>query len=431
MYRNSLNAIDSSDQVYINTISSSDTYHPELTSLVGLYVNILNKNLSYVIPIDHSEKIDNITTEEIVNKLGKVKELYCIDKKTILYFLPLKNLRDVKFGTGNFDLPVSSYFTWIYSKNRDYIEINKIIPLEKHLERHDEEVRIIRQKIDQLRWEEGEEFFNSIACPVFNLIERHGLRIIYKPFLELFKPNSPDLNIKDNVVYTFYNLYNITSRPTNAFNSINFLAIPKKPEYRRCIIPQFDTFVEFDFDGYHLRLIAEQVGYELTGESAHTQIGKLLLGVEDLTQEQYAEVKQINFQAIYGNTPEQYKNFTFFKLVEEWIHKLWVEFSTNGSVYSPYSNKRFDSSIEGLYPKKLFNYMIQSMETGRNILALKNTLQYLKDKKTKIALYTYDSVLFDFCLEDGKQTLLDLENILGEGGKYPVKFKYSKDLVFD
>jgi hypothetical protein len=46
-----------------------------------------------------------------------------------------------------------------------------------------------------------------------------------------------------------------------------------------------------------------------------------------------------------------------------------------------------------------------------------------------VSLYTYDSILFDFSKQDGKDTLSDLEEILSEGGKYPVKFRYSDNLV--
>ena len=56
-------------------------------------------------------------------------------------------------------------------------------------------------------------------------------------------------------------------------------------------------------------------------------------------------------------------------------------------------------------------------------------LRYLKDKKTKLVLYTYDALLFDFFKEDGEETLNELKEILESGGKYPIKFKYSKDLV--
>ena len=43
-----------------------------------------------------------------------------------------------------------------------------------------------------------------------------------------------------------------------------------------------------------------------------------------------------------------------------------------------------------MHPQKLMNYVMQSLETSRNILILKEVLRYLKDKKSKIVLYTYD-----------------------------------------
>jgi len=69
------------------------------------------------------------------------------------------------------------------------------------------------------------------------------------------------------------------------------------------------------------------------------------------------------------------------------------------------------------------------LETSNNITILKEVLRYLQDKKTFITLYTYDAILFDFSKEDGKSTLEDIKNIMEGEGKYPVKFKYSKDLM--
>jgi hypothetical protein len=67
---------------------------------------------------------------------------------------------------------------------------------------------------------------------------------------------------------------------------------------------------------------------------------------------------------------------------------------------------------------KLFNYIVQSKETSTNIGLLEKVLDYLKDKKTKIVLYTYDAFLFDYSKEDG-DILQDIVNIL----EYPVTIK--------
>ena len=79
-------------------------------------------------------------------------------------------------------------------------------------------------------------------------------------------------------------------------------------------------------------------------------------------------------------------------------------------------------------PTKLMNYLMQSLQTSRNIVVLKNLLRYLKDKQTKIRLYTYDAIVLDVSTEDGKQTLVEIKEIVEEQGKYPVHLKRSSSL---
>ena len=50
---------------------------------------------------------------------------------------------------------------------------------------------------------------------------------------------------------------------------------------------------------------------------------------------------------------------------------------------------------------------------------LEKILDYLKDKKTKLVLYTYDAFLFDYSKEDGKQLLTELKDMI----KYPINIK--------
>jgi hypothetical protein len=51
-------------------------------------------------------------------------------------------------------------------------------------------------------------------------------------------------------------------------------------------------------------------------------------------------------------------------------------------------------------PQKLFNYILQNMETSQNVLALWDIFSILKGYKTRLVLYTYDSFLFDFDEEE-------------------------------
>ena len=134
---------------------------------------------------------------------------------------------------------------------------------------------------------------------------------------------------------------------------------------------------------------------------------------------------------MYGGVPDKYRHIEFFDKVASYINELWTKFTVDGVVRAPTSNKPFYSNLKDMNPQKLFNYVIQSLETSRNILILKEVLGYLRNKKTKVALYTYDAILFDFSIADGKQTLQQLEKILNQDNKYPVKYKSSQNLILD
>ena len=269
----------------------------------------------------------------------------------------------------------------------------------------------------------------NLATNVFFLLEQQGLGIFYEAFIKNFEPKNPLFNIKDNIVYTYYNLYNATSRPTNSFNSINFAAIPHTERHRKSFKPKNDFFVEFDFDGYHLRLLCDQIDYSLGKSSAHKQLAKLYFDKEEINDEEYEKAKQINFQALYGKIPDEHKDLKIFKEIQGYIDAMWSSFQEAEYVWNQQSGKEFTKELKDMHPAKLMNYMMQSLETSNNIIILKEVLRYLKDKKTSIALYTYDAILFDFNKEDGKETLNDIENIMSLNNKFPVKFKFSSDLV--
>ena len=46
-----------------------------------------------------------------------------------------------------------------------------------------------------------------------------------------------------------------------------------------------------------------------------------------------------------------------------------------------------------------------------------------------VVLFTYDSLLFDVDKSEGKELLIELEQILNQGGKYPVKYKAGNNLL--
>ena len=76
---------------------------------------------------------------------------------------------------------------------------------------------------------------------------------------------------------------------------------------------------------------------------------------------------------------------------------------------------------------KLFNYFIQNLETERNMVMLDNLLPKIKKYKSKLVLYSYDSFLLDFDMEDGLNYLKKVKEIIEQNGKFPVKVSWGVD----
>ena len=82
----------------------------------------------------------------------------------------------------------------------------------------------------------------------------------------------------------------------------------------------------------------------------------------------------------------------------------------------PISKHRFvKEKLDEMKPQKLLNYLLQNLETAMNVHILWDIIKLLKNKKTKIVLYTYDSFLFDVDKEE--------EGILEEIKKLFNKYK--------
>ena len=421
------------EAAYVEVIPGNYNYHPNLTSTLAVFIYSMEVGQGYVLPISHPDGL-GIERDIVKKVLSKFTELYVWDKKEFLYHFVLPNLTDIQLLVAlekyeRIELPSSpKTFSFYYNKYSDHPEVNKMIPLTKLYEKCENNYMSLRPFM-KFEKDESFNFYNNIATKVFYLIEQSGLQTIYQPFVDLFKPNNPDYNVSENIAFTYYNLYNSTTRPTNAFNSVNFAAIPHKDEYRKAIIPRNDKFVEFDFDGYHLRLLCNEIGYELTEESAHKQLARLYFGKDEITDEEYKEAKQMNFQAIYGKIPAKYKDLEVFQKVQNYIDYKWSEFQGIGYVRCPISGRKYSEELKDMNPQKLMNYIMQNLETSNNVLILKEVLKFLSDKYTSIALYTYDAILFDYDERDGEDLLNNLKNIMSSGNKFPVHYKLSNNLI--
>ena len=132
---------------------------------------------------------------------------------------------------------------------------------------------------------------------------------------------------KSNMVYTEYNPYTATGRPSNRFGGMNFAALNKSDGSRDSFISRYPlgSLVQMDFEAYHLRLMANELNVELPSEqSIHTELAKIYFNTMDITEDMYAESKRRTFEVMYGMSRETY-NFELFEKIHE--HRKQYEYT--------------------------------------------------------------------------------------------------------
>ena len=407
------------DKCFIELMTLSEHSHPMLTSPCVLYYNDFQKG--YIIPINHSEGF-SIKIQSIESLLKTIPKVYLLDKKWHSYYFDLPNSVDLFFTVLDKEGQVQDLqcYTPIhldyYEKFKFSPSVNDYIPISKHYER----CECMFEKVKDYVGEERNLEWQKEYVEVYKWVEEQGMLLDEKLFDKYFETPWKGRSINAGKIYSSYNLYNITSRPTNAFNSINFLAFNKDNGSRTAFIPENDAFVEFDFDGYHLRLIANKIGTAVPqDESIHLYLGKQYFGKEEITSEEYQESKKITFRQMYNGVEEEYKHIEFFEDVAITVDAMWNAYKSTGFLELP-NGRRI--TLDNVNPQKLFNYYIQCLETVNNVRKLSKLREYLKDKTSKVLLVVYDSILVDYAASDGKGTLADIKNILEADG-YKVKAK--------
>jgi hypothetical protein len=285
-------------------------------------------------------------------------------------------------------------------QNTDYLNINKIIPVSKHYEKCENIYNQVKKVLSQ-PLPDYYSFYNEKVILAFFGIEKNGIKINEQQFYKHYEPNKNIYSIYDNRIYTQYNLSTTTRRPSNSFNSINFAALNKDSGARSSFIAD-NKFVEIDISAYHPHLAAKLIGYDFGDLDVHKAFAEMY-GVS------YEESKQITFRQLYGGIYKQYEHLEYFQMVKAFIDKAWNEFETTGKYKVPISGYIFEfSKLENMNPQKLFNYILQNVESAVNTYILMDIHKLLRGKQTKIVLYTYDSFLFDVVEEGIEQQIQDI-----------------------
>ena len=402
------------EDTFIHVIPTNENFHPALQNISLIYVRWIKGHKGYILCVNHSESL-SISISDILNKLSKVNNLYTLDKKSVLHHFPTLSpqLIDVQLISSYYtlqDINIEQYESKVESdfKRKYYTaEPSVLIPIAKHYEKYENIYDHIEQTINKISENLDEyAFLNHYVAPLFYNIEKQGIKLSKEPFIEHFKtlPN-PKFSVSKGKIYTQYNLNTLTGRPSNAFNGVNFAALNKTNGERAAFIPENDSLVEIDFKAYHPTIIAKLAGYEFTG-NIYEQLSLQFPGSTPET------IKELVFQQLYGGVRKEFQDKPFFKQVNDYTNQLW---SNEGAIGSQFGKRFTKQMIENPTPQKLLNYIVQNTETVFNVVQFSAVLNLLKDKKTKVILYTYDSILLDY---DSSENLLDNITSL-------LKFNYS------
>lgn len=419
-----------------------DSQHPCNNSLSFLFIKVIGLEQYYLLPFNHND-CDNLDIS-VLEQLNNDRKKYVFDKKSMLHTYKFKNLVDINLlrylnTNESFDLKSEikdcPSFSCIKREYGYLDNLNRHLPILQHYEQSKTVCDILETIIQSNLTRELQpcfDFVNNRTISVFQKIEQYGLKVDIDKFNQYF-PDSIN-NVTDlGYVYTEYNNFTATGRPSNRYGNVNYAALNKDEGERSCIVSRHGLegfLLLFDYDAYHLRLIAKMTGFEFPPDiNVHEYLGKFYFDKDTLTEEEYNQSKGISFEILYGGIDDSVANANpYFKTTRKFIDSMWAKFNIDGYTETILSKKKlYKKSLPDMNANKLFNYVLQNFETERNVVIIENIQNYLSTMRSKLVLYTYDGFMIDFDIQDGRVILRNLQTIIEGNGEFPTKIYVGYD----
>ena len=381
--------------------------HPMNNRLSFLYVRF--PNIDFILPFNHNDceplTIDLTRSEQpkwIWNKKGFLQTDIRIqnlkDVQTALFF------EQNKIYDFNSKLEVLTNF---YYRLGIRDGLGSSIPIMKWGE-------VLREIVGEWNPIDTNTWIDDTMLPLLSQIEQLGLKVDTEKFLDRWPNHQKHIHV--GKVFTEYNPYTITSRPSNRHGGVNFSALNKKDGSRESFVPrEGKLFLQFDYDAYHVRIIGKLIKHKLPDTSVHQWLA-------DQYGCSYDESKGRTFRILYGGVSDEDRKIPFFDEVDKFINKLQLETVKNGYLQTPKGRRIPMGWIEKPNAQKIFNYLLQATETEFNI----EVMNKLKENNLPLPiLYTYDSFLFEFAELKTYRNQRDKSYLLSIG--YPSEEDWGSD----
>jgi hypothetical protein len=388
--------------------------HPLNTDISFIFVRTVEDR--YILPHKHTDAL-SLSKSLIEGVLNTNGEKWVFQKKKLLQSLNVREgLNDVdtahflKTGeTIDYSQPLQQLVAPLLHKGykEDIIQSIPILKLAEVIEPELKKHR--REKTKTYNW------YNDTFLPTLSDIERFGIRVVAEKFIDRWP--QAQKHLKGDMVYTEYNPFTITGRPSNRHGGVNYAALNKSDGSRDCFVSD-GIFLQMDYNAYHPRLIGKLVKFQMPDGNVHQWLA-----------DQYGcsveESKGVTFQLLYGGIDDDFRQIPYFNAVADYIDNLWIETQKLGYLQTPHRIIPLEW-IEQPNPQKVFNYLLQAVETEMNVDKMVRILEYIKGSGITLNLYTYDSFLFDVPTDVDKEMIKGLKVIIEEGG-FPVKASWGKD----
>lgn len=418
--------------LFLHVIPADDKIHYSENKASVVFIKNIASGKTFYIPINHPDfSIPKNLLDLFLNYIRTIPNpKWVIDKKSTLQLLSCLNLKDVNligFFSNNKIIDLENYTTSAHLfVNRNWHSINNlniIVPIIKHLELFENLYLDVSKLIKRVNEDESFENLNDIIIPTLARLEKNGIHVNRELYFKYFEREPKNLN---DIVFTQYNLYTSTGRPSNRFDGINFAALNSKDDSRSAFTSRYGKdgkMVMMDYNAFFPRIICDLTKYNISKETdIYQYLAKLYFQIQEVSQEQIKQAKIITFRQLFGGIEEKYSHIRYFSSLKQYIDSLWDFFQTNKYIITPYFKRKItEHHIQEANPYKLFNYMLQAVEGEIAISKLRDVFLFLKNKKTMPVLYTYDSVLYDFYIPDGDDIIIKISEIMGYAGRFPLK----------
>lgn len=422
------------DDLFLHLVFCDDREHPISSSPSVIFVQNFRTEELYHFAINHQDSSKIIDISEFISDISKFNgRLFVLDKKSFIQQIPIPNLLDINLGLhlkndniiNLLDFETNAH-KFIRQNYYTYPLLNKVVPLVKHREM----VSDIFFKIKNLRKLSifNEKYFYKINTQIIETlsdIESNGIYVDRNKFVNHFEI-SPD---KNGFVFSQYNVYTSTGRPSNRFNSVNYAALNKEDGSRECFVSRFKdggVMVLIDYSAFHPRIICELTDFKLPIDlDFYSYMAKLCFKKKEIDVQDISDAKSLTFRQLYGGVEEEYSHIQFFYNLKGFVDSHWREYQKNGFTTTPIFGRKI-SDVQSPNPAKLFNYILQATETEIAVPILGTVNEFLIKKQSKPVLYTYDSILFDVHNSELDIIKKDVVNIMMDNNKYPIKFYIGK-----